>query len=391
MLTRLLTFSSLYPNSVMPNHGSFVHERLKQTVSEGEVRASVLAPVPWWPSSRILANSYGKFARVPRYGSIDGIPVIYPRYLVIPKIGMTLAARLMAQSTRQPFDQLARELRPDLVDAHYLYPDAVAATTLAIRSDLPVIATARGSDVNLLMGYRRIRSQVMQAISRMRCVITVSNALKLRLMSFGVPENKVVVIRNGVDTETFRPVVASDIDSRIKHASLVCLSVGNLYEFKGHQYLIHAAARLPELTSVIVGSGPYEPDLRKLANELHVTDRVIFTGELNKQALIEYYSAANIVVLASEREGLPNVVLESLACGTPVIATAVGGIPEVIKSRDQGLLLKNLSVEELVTSIKLLNKKSPTRETVRKSACEYNWAQTTRKLKQLYRRIASDG
>jgi glycosyltransferase involved in cell wall biosynthesis len=206
----LLTFSTLYPNAARPAHGIFVETRLRQLLASGAARATVLAPVPWFPISRPMFGAYATHARAPGVETRNGIEVLHPRYLAIPKVGMTVAPLLLAASAlRAARRLLAAGRRFDLVDAHYFYPDGVAAAILGGRLGLPVVITARGTDLNLIPRHALPRRMIVWAARRAAGLVTVCQALKDTLVELGVEPSRIEVLRNGVDLELFHPVERS--------------------------------------------------------------------------------------------------------------------------------------------------------------------------------------
>ena len=174
---RVLTFSSLFPNAEQPTHGLFVLRRLQQLLATSEVEATVVAPVPWFPSPDPRFGRYAEFARVPRTEVIAGIDVHHPRYAVMPRLGMSLAPALMALGVRDCVTRLHRGCGFDLIDAHYFYPDGVAASWIARSLDLPLAITARGTDLNLISQYALPRAMIRRAARSSRLNIAVSDAL----------------------------------------------------------------------------------------------------------------------------------------------------------------------------------------------------------------------
>src|SRR5206468_8138010 len=143
---------------------------------------------------------------------------------------------------------------------------------------------------------------------------------------------------------------------------------------------------------IIVGDGPERGRLERLACEIGVTHRLQFTGAVAQAELPRYYSAADALVLASKREGWPNVLLEAMACGTPVIAARVGGTPEIVTSRAAGVLFEPLTAAALSAAVRELLEKPPGRDETRRHAEQFSWDETTRGQLALFRRIvASNG
>ena len=154
-MLNILTFSTLYPNAVTPHHGIFTATTLRQQLRTGDVRATVVAPVPWFPSGAPLFGRYAGYARVPREEEHGGVRVLHPRYPHPPGIGMYLAPLALARAARQTVARLTADGNDfDLIDAHYFYPDGVAAVMLGRALGKPVTIKALGSDINLLARSR---------------------------------------------------------------------------------------------------------------------------------------------------------------------------------------------------------------------------------------------
>src|SRR4051794_4678134 len=203
---RLLTFSTLFPHAGRPNQGIFVENRLRHLVASGEASSLVLAPVPWFPSRAGLFGDWALHARAPAEEQRHGLTILHPRYMVVPKIGTSIAPWLLYRAMVPQIGRLLAEgHRFDAIDAHYVYPDGVAATWLGRRFGLPVVLTARGSDVNHIPQYAMPRRLIQTAFRDASALIAVSAALKAAMVALGAAEEKVTVLRNGVETELFRP------------------------------------------------------------------------------------------------------------------------------------------------------------------------------------------
>ena len=312
---RVVTYTTLYPNEVRPNHGIFVENRLRKLVADGCVDARVVAPVPWFPVASARFGGYGDFARIPEHESRHDLDIAHPRYPTIPKIGMTAAPRLLYRwslGAMQNSIASGRGFAP--IDAHNFYPDGVAAALLGRRLNRPVVITARGSDVNLIASYDRPRRMILWAAKQAAAVITVSDALRRRLIELGAPAEKIVTLRNGVDLDTFRPVDREAAKRSLGINGRVIVTVGNVIESKGQRLVVHALAKIPDAHLLIVGDGADVPVLGALAAELGVADRLKFLGRVPHDRFRDVYGAADVSVLASVREGWPNVLLESMAC-----------------------------------------------------------------------------
>ena len=383
---KILTFSTLYPNAARPIHGIFVETRLRQLLASGQIASKVVAPVPWFPSRHPWFGDYALHACAPREEWRNGIEVLHPRYLLVPKIGMTAAPFLLAQAVRPAIARLAARYAFDLIDAHYFYPDGVAAVMLGRRLERPVVITARGSDINLIARHRLPRRMIQWAARQAAGVVTVSRALKDALVALGVPAESIQVLRNGVDLTLFSPVDRERVRQRLGMKQRTLLSVGNLLAFKGHHIAIRALSLLPDCELVIIGAGPERPALDALARQTGVGERVRFAGSIGQEQLREYYGAADALVLASSREGWANVLLEAMACGTPVVASDVGGASELVASPEAGLLTER-APEALARTLQRLFSNYPDRAATRRYAERFSWSETTRGQLQLFERL----
>jgi len=387
---RLLTFSTLYPSAARPRHGIFVETRLAQLRARHCVEARVVAPVPWFPFASARFGAYALHARTPREERRAGVEVAHPRYPVVPKVGMHVAPHLLAAWALPAIRRLlAQGFDFDLIDAHYFYPDGVAAAMIARRIGKPLVITARGSDINVIARKPRPRRLIREAAARAAAVVTVCEALRETMDTLGIGHPELHVFRNGVDLERFRPPAErAALRASLGFARTTLLSVGNLVELKGHHLVLEAVAGLDGVDLVIIGDGPEHRRLQADAARLGLGPRVRFEGVVPQDRLADYYGAADAVVLASSREGLANVLLEAMACGTPVVATAVGGTPEVVCAPPAGLLVRERSAVAIGTACRTLLAAPPSREATRAHAARYGWGSTADDLWALFNRVA---
>lgn len=381
----ILTATTLFPNSQQPSHGIFVETRLRHLVSSGKVKAHVLAPVTWAPP---FLPAFRKVRQVPDHENRNTLDVEHPRYVVIPRIGMNLAPHTLYRAMRQRFRRLRDSgLQVDLIDAHYFYPDGVAAAWLAQEFGLPLTITARGTDINLIPEYDRPRRLILEAAERAGAVITVCQALKDRMVELGADGKKITVLRNGVDLQAFRVKDREAARAKLGVKGFVLASVGLLIERKGHHLVIEALKDIPDALLLIAGSGPDRQKLENLASRLEVSERVRFLGNLDRESLCDLYNSADALVLASSREGWANVLLEAMACGTPVIGSNVWGTPEVIARPEAGLLLKDRDARSIVEAAAALRRSPPDRATTRRYAEQFDWQATTDGQLALFRAL----
>lgn len=389
-MIKTLLFSTLYPSTTRPIHGIFVETRLRELLKSGEVETKVVAPVPWFPFPSKRFGEYGKFAATPKFENLHGVDVYHPRYLLPPIIGMNIAPHFLARAALPTIKKIIRDgFDFDLIDAHYYYPDGVAAGIIASQLGKPFVVTARGTDLNLIPEYRYPRQLILKTADAASASIGVCKALMDSLAELGAEKNKLMVFRNGVDLENFKPEDRSVARKKLGLSSnRILLSVGHLVERKGHHIAIQALPLLPkDVLLVIAGSGPENRNLQSLAQKLGLQQRVLFTGQLANQDLKWWYSAADALVLCSSREGWANVLLEAMACATPVIATNIWGTPEVVSNTNAGLLMVERSASALAHSFETLFLNYPAREAVRKHAEKFSWQETTKAQLALFRNL----
>lgn len=375
---KILTFSTLFPNAERPNHGIFVETRLRYLVASGKVESRVVAPVPWFPFRHPRFGKYAAFARVPQVETRFGIKVTHPRYALPPKIGTAIAPMMLYHASKNAIQRIIDEGYDfDLIDAHYFYPDGVAAIMLGKYFNKPVVITARGTDISFIPRFPIPRHMIQWAARRANASITVCEALRTALIDVGAEASRTFTLRNGVNLELFHPIDRDAQRRKLGLTGFTLLSVGNLVTLKGHDLVIESLTQLSEAKLIIVGGGPEQGNLEALAQRLGVSDRVTFIGMLPQADLRDYYNAADALVLASSREGWANVLLESMACGTPVVASNVWGTPEVVASPEAGMLMSERTAKGVAEAIKALRSAYPAREATRKYAEKFSWCDTT--------------
>lgn len=329
---RILCLTNLYPNPYQPHRAPFNRQRLRLMNEQHPIR--VIAPIAWtnelrarWAGARPLLSG--------RQVTLDGMIINHPRYYFPPRGFRGWYGRCFLGSVAGVFRRVVNEFQPDIVYTPWAYPDGWAAVQLARRAGLPVVLHVLGSDIRLLDRYPSKRGGTTEAVRTADGVVAVSQELAGRLRDLGVAPNKIRVIFDGVDSFVFHP--GSCIKARtqvgVSGPGAVILFVGNLVHVKGVDTLLAACHQLRssglEFQVVVVGQGPLAPALRDLVGRLGLSGSIRFTGSLPQGELPDWYRAANVLVLPSRSEGVPNVLLEASACGTPWVATSVGGIPEI--------------------------------------------------------------
>ena len=340
---RVLVLSTVFPNALQPTFGVFVAERIRRVARHCDV--SVVAPVPWFPGNNLIRPQW---AGVPAMEEAEGFRVYHPRILCAPRYAKWLDGALYAASL---FPVLARLRRPfpfDLIDAHFAYPDGLAAALLGAVFRVPVVITLRGSLVRL-RHHPLHRPQIRWALRRATRVLAVSESLKQVAEELGVPAGHIRVIPNGVDAGRFVPRERAEARRALglPQDRTIIISVGGLNEGKGHHHVVallpELARRHPDLLYVIVGGerpgDSSRPLIESLAARHDVSHRVRLVGARPHDEVPLWLAAADLFCLATRSEGWANVLLESLACGTPVVSTRVGGNAEIVTHEGLGILV----------------------------------------------------
>lgn len=387
----ILVVTTLYPNIVQFRHGVFVETRVKHLKKSGKVNVKVIAPIPWFPFKSKYFPRYSKVAEIPYFEMRDDIEVYHPRYLVIPKIGMLFTPFFLAISIYIQVNNLKKQdYQFDIIDAHYYYPDGVAAALVTSWLKKPLTITARGTDINLIPNFTLPRKLILWASRVASYNLAVCNALREKMLEIGVDESSTHVFRNGVDLKLFAPLARDKVREKWQVKSKLLISVGYLIERKGHHLIIEAMRVLQEYQLFIVGGGEWENKLKSQVLQLGLQDRVRFLGEVSQKLLPELYNCADALVLASDREGWANVLLEAMACGTPVVASNIWGTPEVVQSPDAGVLCEERSANGIVEGVNRLFNAYPDRQATRKYAEKFSWDETTNGLVDLFSKIKQD-
>jgi glycosyltransferase involved in cell wall biosynthesis len=341
---RILLFTHIYPSVRYPIRGPYNEYIFRSFTGRHEVR--LVGPMPWWTSIRepgLLVS--------PPHERHTGVDAIFPPYWSVPRLSW-MHGRAIYRSLRGRMRRFRRDFPFDVIFAAWGYPDAVAASMFADEYGCPLVIKVLGSDVNEMPADPRLRVQIQRAFNKAHRIIAVSGALRDRVVEMGIPADRVIVQHNAVDGKRFVPrdVVEArkELGLPVDRAVITC--VGNLEHVKGIDVLIEAMGELvrggSDALLAVVGGGTMEPALRARAVELGIEDRVLFLGKRSHSEVPSWIAAGSVLCLPSRMEGCPHVVLEALASGRPVVATAVGGVPELI-GPSNGILVPPENPREL--------------------------------------------
>lgn len=329
---RVLILTNAFPSPWFPTKGTYNFELARSLSSRNKV--TVVAPVPWFDELR-QAPRVSSQMRSDRWETRDGVSIHFPRYYYLPKIGRRWSHWFLWRSVHSTLFGTLREFRPDAVVGYWTHPDGTVAVNYARRVGAAAFIMVGGSDVLLSVRDSRSQQTIAETLQSADGVIVVSADLRKRVVKLGVSPERVHVVYRGVDRARFVMGDRSAARARlgISHEKPIFLWVGRMVPVKGLDNLLQAADRLRQrgcrFELVLAGDGSERSRLEQTAASLGLKEVVRFVGQIAHADLPDWYRAADWTVLTSHSEGVPNVLLESHACGTPFIATRVGGVTEI--------------------------------------------------------------
>ncbi len=341
---RVLSLSTLFPNSAQPRFGIFVAKSLEALAKSTHWEPTVINPIGLPP---LAFGRYKMLAEAAQDGHNFGVDVHRPTFRLIPKFGGRLNPALIAKAVLPLARRLHSETPFDLVDAQFFYPDGPAAMTIAEDLGLPFSVKARGADIHYWGSRPYGRKALLETASHATGVLAVCEALAEDMALLGMNRETITVHYTGLDRDLFRPLDHIGLRARLADTfgvplvsdDLLLATVGALVERKGQAYVIKALSDLPKGRLLLIGKGADESSLRALAKDVGVAERVHFLGSLDPSMLPPILSASDAMVLPSASEGLANAWIEALACGTPIVITDAGGAREVVTSPDAGVIV----------------------------------------------------
>ncbi|MDR3542770.1 MAG: glycosyltransferase [Desulfocapsaceae bacterium] len=377
---KILVFTTVFPNEKQPTLGVFVRERMFKVARHCEVK--VVAPVPWFPFIELIRPGYRP--KVPYLEIQDGIEVYHPRFFNIPGVCKFLDGFFLFLSSFWTVRSLRKIFGFDIIDSHFIYPDAVGACWLSRVFNRPLTVTLRESNPGKFIRSPLAKVQVLRALGRATRVFSVCTALKDYFQVLKIDPGKMHVVPNGVDIDKFRQ--AEKRTARrllgLPESARILITVGWLIERKGFDRVIsllpELATEIDSLYYVMVGAAPgdgtsYERRLRLLVQELKLENRVLFAGGQPHGEMYRWLCAADVFVLPTTGEGWANVFLEAMACGLPVVTSRVGGNSEVVCSDDYGILFDLENAHDLLQAIRAALTKTWDHEKIVAYAQENTW------------------
>ncbi len=386
----VLSLASLFPTPEHPQHGIFVQRRLQAVTDRGTVKFTVQVPVPWFPLKNRVFGPYSRFARLPDTHDFGSLSTQYCRYLHIPKFGMRWQAQRAARAVHNAVRTSQVPLSSyDIIDAQYGYPDGVAAAWLARQAGKPLTITVRGSDVTEILPHPSVRAGMLASFARADRIFCVADALRDALIDAGVPAEKLITLRNGVDAAAFGAPDPAEARAKLGlgQKTAVIVTAGWLIARKRIQWCIRALSEIKTAVLLIAGEGPDLQALKADARALGCADRVRFLGPVLPDKMPEIMAAGDVFALASEREGWPNVALEALATGCPVVATHAGSVRDFVRP-PYGQVVPVDDHAAFLAAIRAMLNQPPKRADVRHYASQFDWSSIAKQQASQYQGLA---
>lgn len=363
---KVLIITNLYPLPWQPTRAMFNFQQFSYLEQYADVYYLIPVAFPdWWKHRKELKNNQNKHLYVP--------------YFYTPKIGRRFYAKLMQWSLLLTAKTWIKEVSPSKILASWAYPDAVAALEIAKQIDAEFYFKVHGSDINMHATFPERAKQIVNMSKQTKGVLSVSQDLANKMVGMGINKDKIHVIYNGVNLEKFIPKNST-------HKPPYLVFIGNLKKEKGVIELLYAFIEIqkqfPELQLQYIGSGTMATQLQTIINEYQIQDKVTLEGVKPHDQLPNTIADATLLVLPSYNEGVPNVVLEAMSCATPVVATNVGGIPEVITA-ETGIIANEISANCIAQCLTQALEKKWDHQAIRNHAESFSWTKNTEELARM--------
>lgn len=391
----VLAFTSLFRTPNERVRAPFTSEFLRALGEFAEV--SLVCPIPWAPDVAFIRarSEWAKFLKVPARTSVDGVDVHYVQYPLLPRLSGVIQPWLEAQAARAAVAAIHARKPVDLVNGRFVFPDGVAAASMARSLHVPLILTALGTDINVYAQQRFKRGQTRRALLQAAHVTAVSPALADQIRDMGVQPQHLSAAVNGIDIDRFCPQGESVLRQRCHLAAdrKVLVSLARLSSEKGLNVLLDAISLLKQrgdcdFTTVLIGDGPERAALEQQSRASGIADVVHFAGEIDHASVPGWLRGADAFCLPSFREGTPNVVIEALASGVPVVSTDVGGTP-LLLNPDNGRLVPPHQAAPLAEAISEVVHGHWSVEKIRASVSHMSWRSEAQRMMNIIETILS--
>ncbi len=355
-MLKILLVTNLYPNQFELTRGIFTEQIVRCLRVKNEVE--VVAPVPWVPPfiKNIVKKNHKSLPKVCFHNEVK---VYHPAYVVIPKVGRWLYGILFFLGIFNTLRKIKKTYKPDVINVHWMYPDGFGTVVAARLLGIPVVTHSLGCDINESATYPSRRFFIKLALKWANFNISVSEELRKKTVHLGSSPKLTATIMNGVNPELFHPrdKILLRQNLNLPEDKTLFLYAGNFNIEKGLEILIRAFSQVHEKYDnallVVVGSGPLDRQIYQLVETLNIGKKIVFVGRVMHSQVPEYLAAADYLCLPSLREGCPNIVLEALSTGVPVLSSQVGAVPEMLNSQEHelGLMAQPNNVDEFANII----------------------------------------
>ncbi|NYT42862.1 glycosyltransferase [Sphingomonas sp. R-74633] len=385
-MLRVLILSTLFPDASRPNFGIFVERQTLSLAERDDVEVRVVAPRGLPPFPLSLHPRYAPLTALPSREEWKGLTVHRPRFLNLPGTGGRFHAQAIAAAAAPLLKEIRKDFPFDVISAEFFFPDGPAAVLLGKRLGVPISIKARGSDVHDWGRREPTASQVIAAGQTADGVLAVSEALRDDMIAMGMPGEKIETITTGVDLTRFAPRDRAAAKAEFGITGPLVLSVGALIPLKGHDIIIDAVSTLPGVTLWIAGEGADRKRLEAQIERLGLGDRVKLLGSVPPDRVAAALAAADAMALASEREGLANAWLESIASGTPVVIPDVGGARQVVTAPAAGRIVARTPAA-FAEALAGLIANPPVPADTRAIAAPFTWAANSARYRGFLQRL----
>lgn len=388
-MLRVLTLSTLFPDASRPNFGIFVERQLLSLVERDDVEVRVISPrgIPPWPLSGL--DRYRALRDLPERERWKGLEVHRPTFLNLPRTGGRFHAAMLERAVIPVIEAIRGEFPFDLIAAEFFFPDGPAAVALGRRYDVPVSIKARGSDVHFWGHAPHVAEQVVAAGQAAHGMFAVSEAMRDDMIALGMPGERIDTITTGIDLKRFHPRDRARGKRALKVQGPLVVSLGALIPLKGHDIVIDAVAGLPGVNLWIAGQGPEEARLAAQIERLGIGDRVRLLGGVHHNHVPLLVAAADVMALASEREGLANAWMEAVASGTPIVIPNVGGARQVVQPGTGAGRLVERDADAFARGIAATLADPPDAHVIRRTVEGYSWAANSATLQAHYAQLVA--
>ena len=386
-MLRIVTLATLYPSDAQPGLGRFVEVQSIRLAARQDVDLRVISPVALPPPPFDRHSRYVGLRTLPTQEVRNGVQIYRPRAALLPGMGGALNPWFVYRAARPILAALHRDgFAFDVIDAQFFFPDGPAAMRLASDFGVPFSIKARGSDIEYWGQRFDTRAAVRRAAHAAGGLLSVSAALRDKMIALSLPA--ATVHYTGVDLDRFGRVTCTEGKAGLGIDGPLVVSIGNLVALKGHDIVIKAVASLPGAQLLIAGEGPERSRLSATIAASGAADRIRLLGAVPHADVPALLAAADVVALASEREGLANVWVEALACGTPVVAPDIGSAREVIDRPAAGRIVGRTPAA-FAAAIRDLLASPPAPSATREAAVRFSWDRNSSELFLHLARVAA--